>query len=70
MNVYPVTVVDRELLLAGADLEAVLAERERERLEQDGHGHVRPGAGAMVQLGYDAPQGGGFRYASSRPLSA
>lgn len=35
MDVYYVTDADRDLLLAGADLEALLAERESERLERD-----------------------------------
>jgi hypothetical protein len=30
VNVYPVTKADQHLLLAGGDLEAVLADRERE----------------------------------------
>jgi hypothetical protein len=44
MNVYPVTDVDRDLLLAGADLEAVLADRERERLEPNERTETRLGA--------------------------
>ena len=70
MNVYAMTQVDRDLLLAGADLEAVLAERERERLERDGRTLARLGAGTIARLGHHAPEPGEDRYAPSRPIAA
>jgi hypothetical protein len=70
MNVYPMTQVDRGLLLAGADLEAVLAERERERLERDERTQARLGATTSARLGHHAPKPGENRYAPSRPIAA
>ena len=55
MNVYPVTDVDRDLLLAGADLEALLAERERERLEPDEQTETRPNVRTVIRLETRAP---------------
>jgi hypothetical protein len=55
MNVYPVTDVDRDLLLAGADLEAVLADRERERLEPNERTETRVGVVLVVRPGQRAP---------------
>ena len=70
MNVYPLTHVDRDLLLAGADLEAVLAEREREKLERDERTQDRLGAEATARLGHQAPRSGGRPHAPSKPASA
>ena len=70
MNVYPMTQVDRDLLLTGADLEAVLAERERERLERDERTQARPSVGAIARPGHHAPKPDGDRYAPSRPIAA
>ena len=55
MNVYPVTDVDRDLLLAGADLEALLAEREKERLEPDEQTETRPNVRTVIRLETGAP---------------
>jgi hypothetical protein len=55
MNVYPVTDVDRDLLLAGADLEALLAEREKERLEPDEQTETRPNVRTVIRLETEAP---------------
>lgn len=55
MNVYPVTDVDRDLLLTGADLEAVLADRERERLEPNERTETRVSAVLIVRPGQRPP---------------
>lgn len=55
MPVFDLTHAERDLLLAGADLEAVLADREKEKLEQDERTGARPGAGVIVRLGRYAP---------------
>ena len=70
MNVYPLTRVDRDLLLAGADLEAVLADREREKLEQDARTEERRGAEIIVRLGHQMPRPGEDRQAASKPIEA
>ena len=70
MNVYRLTDVDRDLLLAGADLEAVLADREKERLEREERTEERPGAEALARLGRHAPEPADTRYVPSRPVSA
>jgi hypothetical protein len=70
MNVYRVTQADRDLLLAGADLEAVLADREREKLEQDQRTQTRVSAEAAARLERLAPSGGEDQGDSSRPASA
>jgi len=70
MNVYRVTDADRDLLLAGADLEAVLADRERERLERNERTQARLGAEAMARLGHHAPKPDENRYVPSKPVSA
>ncbi len=70
MSVYPVTQVDRDLFLFGGDLEALLADRERERLERDGRTQARQTAGAIARLGHHAPERGEDHYARSRPVSA
>ena len=70
MNVYALTRVDRDLLLAGADLEAVLADRERERLEQDARTEERRGAETVVRLGRQVPRLGEDRQAASTPIEA
>jgi len=55
MNVYAVTDVDRDLLLAGADLEAVLADRERERLEPNERTEARVNVVYIARLGQRPP---------------
>ena len=55
MSLFELTKADRDLLLAGADLEAVLADREKEKLERDERTEARPGAGVIVRLGRYAP---------------
>lgn len=70
MNVYPTTRVDRDLLLAGADLEAVLAAREEERLERDERTQVRLSASIIARLGYQVPAPGESRDVESRFVSA
>ena len=52
MNVYPLTRVDRDLLLAGADLEAVLADREKEKLERNGRTQARFAAESRARVLY------------------
>ena len=69
MNVYPLTHVDRDLLLTGADPEAVLAEREREKLERDERTEERLGAKSAARLGHQAPRSGERRHAPSKPAS-
>ena len=70
MNVYRLTHVDRDLLLAGADLEAVLAEREREKLERDERTEERLGAEAKARPGHQAPRPGERGDTPSKPASA
>jgi hypothetical protein len=70
MNVYPLTQVDRDLLLAGADLEAVLADREREKLEPNERSQARLSAGRIARLGHHAPEPGENRYAPLKPVAA
>ncbi|MGD2104508.1 MAG: hypothetical protein PVJ55_05255 [Anaerolineae bacterium] len=70
MNVYRVRQADRDLLLAGADLEAVLADRERERLERDERAQARPSVPTVAHLGHDAPRPGENRHAPSSPAGA
>ncbi len=70
MNVYRLTRVDRDLLLAGADLEALLADREREKLERDERTETRLGLPTTARLGVLTPGPGHSRYAPSRPVSA
>lgn len=55
MNVYPVTDVDRDLLLSGADLEAVLADRERERLEPNERTEARVSVVYIARPGERVP---------------
>jgi hypothetical protein len=62
MYVYQLTKTDRDLLLAGADLEAVLADRERERLEREDRAETRPDAEKMVRFGDIVPRAGEERY--------
>lgn len=50
MDTHRLTHADRELLLAGADLEAVLAEREREKLEPNGRTEERSGVMTLARL--------------------
>ena len=50
MNVYGLTKHDRDLLLTGADLEAVLADRERERLERDERDQPRLAQASIARL--------------------
>ena len=50
MNVYRMTRADRDLLLAGADLEAVLADREKEKLERSERTQARLSEGTVVRL--------------------
>ncbi len=50
MNTHRLTHADRELLLAGADLEAVLAEREREKLEPNERTEERLGVVTLARL--------------------
>ena len=50
MNVYELTQRDRDLLLAGADLEAVLADREQERLERDAREQPRLAQASIARL--------------------
>jgi hypothetical protein len=68
MNVYRLTQVDRDLLLAGADLEAVLADRERERLEREDRTEERRGVEAVARLGIRVPGPGEDRRAPSEPI--
>jgi hypothetical protein len=70
MTVYRLTRADRDLLLASADLEAVLADRERERLERDERTEARPGSGIIARLGYQPPEPGEDRQAPSEPIAA
>jgi hypothetical protein len=70
MNVYPLTQVDRDLLLAGADLEAVLADRERERLERGERSQARLSEETIARFGRHAPEPDEDRYAPSRPVAA
>ena len=56
MNVYTVTDADRDLLLAGADLEAVLAERESERLERDERTQMLLAEGAIAHSPQQGPR--------------
>ena len=70
MNVFQLTVSDRDLLLAGADLEAVLADRERERLERDDRAETRPGVEMIARLGYPAPKPDEDRHAPPNPVPA
>lgn len=58
MNVYQLSQRDRDLLLAGADLEAVLADRERERLERDGEDQPRLAKASIARLAVYAVQPG------------
>ncbi len=55
MNVYPRTQFDRDLLLAGADLEAVLAEREKEKPERNERTQARLRPDTVARLGYLLP---------------
>lgn len=70
MNVYRLTRIDRDLLLAGADLEALLADREREKLERDERTETRFGLPTTARLGIHTPGPTQSRYAPSRPVSA
>ncbi len=70
MSVYRVTRADRNLLLAGADLEAVLAEREKERLERNERTQERLSGGTLIRLGREVPGAGENRYGQSMPEAA
>ena len=70
MHVYSRTHVDRDLLLAGADLEAVLADREKPRLERNERTEARLSAAAMARLGHHAPRSSEDDDGASRPPSA
>ncbi len=58
MNVYPRTRFDRDLLLARADLEAVLADREKEKLERNEHTQARLRPDTVARLGPLVPAQG------------
>ena len=58
MDTHRLTHADRELLLAGADLEAVLAEREREKLEPNGRTKERSGVVMVARLALQASRPG------------
>jgi len=71
MNVYQLTPRDRDLLLAGADLEAVLADRERERLEQDEREQPRLAQASIARLAvYAAAPKDEEAYADATPIRA
>lgn len=70
MNVYQLTQADRDPLLAGADLEAVLADREREELERDDRTQVRLSGGPFARRGHEGPKSSKNRYAAARSISA
>lgn len=58
MNVYPRTRFDRDLLLAGADLEAVLADRETEKLERNERTQARLRPDTVARLAHLLPAQG------------
>ncbi len=71
MNVYRLSKRDRDLLLTGADLEAVLADRERERLERDERTEPRLAAASVERLWvYEAQSEKDEGYADMTPIQA
>ncbi|MFO7743110.1 MAG: hypothetical protein R6X31_12430 [Anaerolineae bacterium] len=70
MSVYRLTRADRNLLWAGADLEAVLAEREKEKLERSERTGERLSADTLPRLGHQGAGSGKARYARSMPEPA
>jgi len=71
MNVYQLTQRDRDLLLTGADLEAVLADRERERLERDEWTEPRLAGACIARLAvYPAQSEKDADYADMTPIRA
>ena len=71
MNVYQLTPRDRDLLLAGADLEAVLADREQESLEPDEREQPRLAQASIARLAvYGAAPRDDEAYVDATPMTA